>query len=138
MKKLLVTLLFATALFAKDAPKYEQRYVEHEAQVWKERFRMPALTTIIHVVDKDELAAVSIKLMGTAETLAISQLTEHTDEIWVLRRDQFTHGHDISKYEYDGKSYQREAIIHELMHLVWQYSPDEEYGVQMIAHLLAR
>lgn len=131
------------ALLAVPVLAGEEKDVDRELKKWQHIYSLDDRTLIVHLVSVEDLAVKSIELVGNDQTLALSQITgENKVELYILTRASIALHPEFREYFAkhhirNSHSYQKEAIIHELTHLLWNYA-DEEFAVATLAHQLAK
>jgi hypothetical protein len=141
MKLLVPFLLFAIALFGQgpvvakadidlDHSKYDQELLRVQKLVrkWQHRFKMDGIIIGVDVVSQAEVPQYSCgaSLYGGGNGFI-------TDSILVVTTKDYNLSEDGCNAA-DPVKDQENTVVHELLHFVFHFSRNEEFGVSMIAN----
>jgi hypothetical protein len=131
--------LFAFALLLSSvAFAGELEDLQKTTKIWQHQFGMDSWTVTVSTVTQDELRLIAA-YGGDIDAASLCSVDEHTCWIYILRRDAYTSEH-MKVWGIKGmrgiRRDQRNSVVHELLHNVIG-NGDEEWAVQLLAHLLS-
>ena len=121
----------------KPEMKKEVEVLEKIKQKWMKKFYMEKWNVVLQIISSDQLQEICPYEVKYCMASSSWDVHEKTGIIFVIRKQDYTNQmkDDLKKDHSTVKADQRNSVVHEMVHNIWNHMP-EETAVQLLTGLL--